>query len=382
LVFEVKSVRTLFAMRNLSAARGRLVVSIFGVAFASFLMAAQGGLLFGFTLAASRIVDALDADLWIVPKGIPAFDFVSILPSRYADLALAAPGVIATGLGVAGWTPFAKPNGDRMFVLVVGVEHGFLGRLPDLPKIGGRAGIAQAAISVDLTDASRLGVADHNPLAPEINLHRAQVVTVLQGFASFLGTPFVFAAYPDARTYVGVPAERAGFILVRVAQNANPVPARDWLRTRLPDADTWTKVEFSSRSRLFWLIQTGAGGALSLAAMLGFAIGMVIVAQTIYGLTAESVEEYATLRAMGATEDYVRAVVRTQALACGAVGGTIGLLMVKPFEALARGLVTWIDVPPWMFGVVALALCLMCLGAARIGVRPALAADPGRVFRA
>jgi putative ABC transport system permease protein len=375
-------VRTRFAVRNLGAARGRLVVSIAGVAFASFLMAVQGGLLFGFTLAASRVVDALDADLWIVPKGIPAFDFVSALPARYADLALATPGAVATGLGVAGWTPFAKPNGDRTFVLAVGVERGFLGSVPDLLEIGANHGLSEAAVSVDLTDAATLGVAGPNPAAPEIGLRRARVALLAEGFASFLGTPFVFAAYRDARGYIAMPPERAGFILVRLDAGADPIAARDWLRARLPDVDTWTKAEFSTRSRLFWLIQTGAGGALSLAVILGFAIGLVVVAQTIYGLTSEAVEEYATLRAMGATEGYVRAAVRTQSLACGAVGGVIGLLLVKPFEGLARGLVTWINVPPWMFGVVAVALCLMCLGAARIGVRPALTADPGSVFRA
>ena len=185
----------------------------------------------------------------------------------------------------------------------------------------------------------------------------------------------MFAAYGDAREYVAMPPERAGFVLVRLAPGADPIAARDWLRARLPDVDTWTRDEFSARSRLFWLVQTGAGGALSLAALLGFAIGLVVVAQTIYGLTAEAVEEYATLRAMGATEGYVRAVVRTQSLACGAGGGIVGLLLVAPFEGLARGLVTWIDVPSWMYGLVAVALCLMCLG--RGADRGAAGADGG-----
>lgn len=374
--------RNQFAFQNLLAARGRLAVSIAGVAFASFLMAVQGGLLFGFTQAASRMVDAIDADLWIVPKGIPAFDFVSALPARYADLALAAPGAISTGAGVAGWAPFARPDGGRTFVLVVGVERGFIGRMPDLLRIGADQGLAGSVVSVDATDITTLGVGQPEIRQPEIGLRRARVALVSSGFASFLGTPFVFAAYRDARSYIGIPGERAGFVLIRLAPGADQATAVAWLRARLPDADTWTKAQFSLRSRLFWLIQTGAGGALTLAALLGFAIGLVVVAQVIYGLTSESVDEYATLRAMGASEHYVRSVVRIQSLTCGALGGTAGLLLVAPFERQARGLVTWIDVPAWMYGVVAVALFLMCLGAARIGVQPALAVDPGRVFRA
>ncbi len=374
--------RTRFAIRNLLAARNRLIVSIAGVAFAAFLMAVQGGLLFGFTLAASRIVDALDADLWIVPRGVPAFDFVSVVPRRHADLALAAPGVTATGLGVAGWVPFAKPNGDRTVVLVVGVEPAFLGRVPDVARASLTSALTEFAIAVDRTDQAALGLPEPADTPPEIASRKASTALVTDRFASFLGTPFVFASYPDARLYLRMPTERTGFVLARLAPGADPIAARDWLRARLPDTDTWTSAEFSTRSRLFWLIQTGAGGALSLAAILGFAIGLVVVAQTIYGLTVEAVEEYATLRAMGASAGYVRAAVRTQSLVCGAIGGAIGLLLVGPFELAARHLVTWIAVPGWMFACVAVLLCVMCLGAARIGVRPALAADPGRVFRA
>jgi putative ABC transport system permease protein len=157
---------------------------------------------------------------------------------------------------------------------------------------------------------------------------------------------------------------------------------RDALRARLPDVDVWTASELSWRSRLFWLMQTGAGGALTVAAVLGFGIGLVLVAQTIYSITTENIEEYATMKAMGATDGDVRSVVLTQSLICGVLGGIAGLLLVEPAAAVLRGLVAWLVVPYWMYFAVSAALALLCVLASLIAARPAVTVDPGRVFRA
>src|SRR5262249_33444414 len=97
------SMKAALAVRNLRRSGGRLWVSLFGIAFATLLMAVQGSLLHSFTRAASQIVDAVDADLWIVGKGTPTFDYVSPIPERYAFLALGVDGVRDAGRGIAGW---------------------------------------------------------------------------------------------------------------------------------------------------------------------------------------------------------------------------------------------------------------------------------------
>jgi hypothetical protein len=92
-----RSMKVALAVRNLRRSGGRLWVSLFGIAFATLLMAVQGSLLHSFTRAASQIVDAVDADLWIVGKGTPTFDYVSRSPSATpsslsVSMACAMPG--------------------------------------------------------------------------------------------------------------------------------------------------------------------------------------------------------------------------------------------------------------------------------------------------
>lgn len=375
------STKAVLALRNLTRSGGRLWVSLFGIAFATFLMAIQGSLLHSFTLAASRVVDAVDADLWIVGKGTPTFDYVSPIPERYVFLALGVDGVRDAGRGIAGWAPLQRANGDRTLIMLIGVERGYGGGLPTVSQLAAGQGLSDSALIIDATDARTLGFSGQ-PQTVQIAARRGHFITQTEGFASFLGSPLIFTEYTDAHRYLRFERTQVSFLLLKVAPVAEPVSVRDALRARLPDIDVWTKEEFSQRSRQFWLLQTGAGGALTLAAILGFCIGLVLVAQTIYSITSENIEEYATLKAMGASNGDVRSVVLIQSIVCGILGGVIGLILVQPAATLMKSIVTWIAVPHWMYVVVSIALFFLCVLASLIAARPAITVDPGRVFRA
>ena len=377
----VLPMRIRYAWRNLLIARGRFLISLFGIAFAAFLMAMQGSLLYGFALASSRIVDAIDADIWIVGPGTAAFEYGAGIEERLAWLAPGVAGVAAAGRGASGWTELQKVNGDRFSVIAVGVDRGFLGRIPDVrPQLSSSA-TYDAVAAVDASALSVFGIASL-PATIEIGGHRADVVLATQGFASFLGTPFLFADLANVRRFLNRGPNLLNFVVVRVQDGHEVRTVRDALRQRFQNVDVLTRQEFSNRCKLYWLVQTGAGGALFLATILGFLIGVSLVAQTIYSQTVESVEEYATMKAMGASNQYVVSIVLAQSLICGAIGAFIGLALVGPFAALARGIVQWVVVPGWIYVLVVIAVALLCVIAAIIGSRPAVSIEPARVFRA
>jgi putative ABC transport system permease protein len=375
------SKRALLAYRNLRRAGGRWWVSLFGIFFATFLMSIQSSLLYGFATAASRMVDAVDADIWMVAKGTPAFEFASPIAERYADIALGVDGVSTTGRGVASWAPFQRGDGERTYVLAVGIEDAFRGRIPSLTGRSAAAGISDSGLMIDETDVRTL---DYQNGVEHVQLsgRRGYLFGTTAGFSTFLGLPLVMGSYADVRRYLRYDRTEVGMVLVRVSRGIDSEVVRDRLRQRFEDLDVWTTAEFSSRSRAYWLIKTGAGAALSVAAILGFAVGLVMVAQTMYALTAENIEEFATLRTFGASDADIRSIVMTQSLICGLIGGSAGLVVVKPFAGLVRTSITWIFVPGWMYVLIPALVLLLCIGAALIAVRPALSIDPARVFRA
>src|SRR5262249_12520393 len=154
------------------------------------------------------------------------------------------------------------------------------------------------------------------------------------------------------------------------------------LQSELPEVDVWTRQEFSRQAQLFWIGKTGAGGALLTAAVLGFLVGLVIVSQNIYATTMENIEEFATLKAIGASRTFIQQVVLSQALACGVAGSILGLVATYPLIDAVSGSIPWIFTPWWLpGGMIALGL-LMCAAASLISVRRAVSVEPARVFRA
>jgi putative ABC transport system permease protein len=96
----------------------------------------------------------------------------------------------------------------------------------------------------------------------------------------------------------------------------------------------------------------------------------------------ENLEEYATLKAIGATKLMVCNIVLLQALSAGIAGCVVGLACISPCVKLALGAIPWLYVPWWIYPWTAGLTLLMCTIAPITSVRRALFVDPAKVFRA
>ena len=366
------------AWQNILHDKVRFLVTVLGIAFAVLLMVFQGSLLFGFLRAASKLIDSTESDVWITAKGVVCFDFPATLSKRFAEIAKGVSGIEQTSRIVTGFAEYKKPDGAHQPVALVGADATVGAAFP-VPQVSGAA--EPDTLFVDETNRGVLSLY-RIPLDTEINRRRARIVGTVAGFSSFLGCPYIFASYNDASRYLGVGSEEAMYLLFRLAPGVSPQRVKKDLQARLPEVDVWTREEFAQRSRLYWIVQTGAGGGILTAAVLGFLVGMVVVSQTIYSATMEKLEEFATLKALGASRAYVIGVVLVQALICGIVGCCLGLAATYPLVNAARAVISWIYVPWWLpVATVAPGLGMCCL-ASIVSIRTALSVEPAKVFRA
>jgi putative ABC transport system permease protein len=372
-------VPTTLVFANLLRNRTRLVVALVGVAFSIFLMVFQASLLIGFIRATGGVIRSVDGAVWIVPRGLPCFDFAARVPRRFADLARQAAGVDDVVAVEAGFATLVRPDGARRAVLLVGAEPSAGPRFPFPADPGGT--IVPDGITIDHSNAALLGIRAQ-PVRLEVAGRRAIAVREVDGFGSFLGSPYVFAGYGDARRMLRAGPEDTSFLVVRLTDGADAGAVVETLRRRLPESDVLTRGEFAARSASFWLVQTGAGGAILVAALLGFAVGLVITSQTMYANTMEQIDEFATLKAIGAENDTVARLVLCQATLVGAAGASIGTLVTWPLVTLAREyLVAWIATPWWLRAAAPLAGVLMCCLGSLASVRRVIAVDPVTILR-
>ncbi|PYU38442.1 MAG: hypothetical protein DMG56_08905 [Acidobacteria bacterium] len=369
------------AWQNIVHDRARFSVTVLGVSFAVFLMVFQGSLLAGFLRAASRLIDASDSDIWITARGVQAFEFGIPIEGRLREMAAGVPGVLETSRVCMAFAVYRTPNGKQQVVALVGADRNVGKRFPAPDAHGSTEGMSPDAMLYDVSDRDLIQVTAL-PTEVEVNRHRASIEGQIEGYGAFLGVPFLFTSYRNATRYLAFGPEEAMYVLLRVDRAHSISDVQQSLRQRLPEVDVLTRDEFASKSRTYWTIRTGAGGAILTAAVLGFLIGLVVVSQTVYANTMENIEEYATLKALGASHAFVARIVLTQALICGALGSILGLLAVVPTIRYAKSLISWLYTPWWLLLVMVVPSLAMCSLASIASVRSALTVEPGRVFRA
>jgi putative ABC transport system permease protein len=369
------------AWQNITHDHSRFLITVAGVSFAAFLMVFQGSLLAGFMRAASKLIDSTDSDIWITARGVQAFEFGANIDDRVRQMAMGIPGITETGRACIAFAVYRKPNGKQQVVALVGADRNVGVRFP-LPRIDGAVEKASPdAIAFDRSDRDVIEVSSL-PQEIEINRQRARMEQVIQGYAGFLGVPSLFTSYQNAARYLGFGPNDGMYVLLRVDPQYSIRETQLTLQRRLPEVDVLTRDQFAHKSRMYWMMKTGAGGAILAAAVLGFLIGLVVVSQTMYANTMENIEEYATLKALGARGSFVTRIVLVQALVCGAVGSLVGVAAVIPSMQGTRSLIPWIYTPWWLPAVSILLSLLMCSLAAVSSIRTALTVEPARVFRA
>lgn len=365
------------AIANLLYDRMRFAVTVAGIAFSAFLMAFQGSLLAGFLRASSRVIDSVGADLWIVARGAKSFDFAAPLPENYKWMARGLDGVESVSQVVTGLGFWQRPDGTRQTVSIVGADRDIDGQYP----IHSTDVLRSETVLVDASDVENLN-ARQAAAGVEINGRRVRVARTVGDFATFLGTPYIFMTLRDARRCLGAADDSAMFLAVRLRPGADTARVQRALQARIPEADVWQSDQFAFRAKRYWTLQTGAGGALVTAGLLGFVVGVLIVSQTVYATTMEHIEEFATLKALGASSWQVAGIVVVQSLAGTLCGLVLGVAAAYPLMEAARPLIAWIYTPWQLTAAVAVSAIVMAMLASVAAARAALGVEPGRVFRA
>jgi putative ABC transport system permease protein len=368
------------AYRNLFHDRLSLTVTLVGIVFSVVLVAVQFGLYLGSENRIAAMFDHVTADLWVVPYGTKSFDDPALLNGRERHPILSTPGVAGVQELAVGFVNWRKRGGGTTAALLVGSDTTQDGSLPwDITQGSTAALSAPSAVAVDDTYFGELGIERTGDRA-EVNNTQVTVTAVTHGIRSFTTLPYVFTTLATARTLLDAAPDQASYMLVRVAAGSDIEAVRAALAARLPDADILTHHEFRKRSLDYWLFETGAGAALIAGAILGIIVGIVIVAQTLYASTKDHLNEFATLRALGASARYIHKVILMQAILSAAIGYVLGM-MLSFIVIWASSKTTLLIVMTPKLGLLLLVLTVgMCTLAAICAIFKVTRIDPAVVF--
>jgi putative ABC transport system permease protein len=368
------------AYRNLFHDRLSLLVTLIGIVFSVVLVAIQCGLYLGSQRTIATVIDRASADLWVVPIGTKSFDDPSLLIGRERHAILSTPGIGRVEPMVVGFSAWRKPQGGKKAFILVGLDYTNGGLAPWDIEQGNIAELsAPNGIAIDQSYFKDLGIEKLGDYA-EVNNQKVRVAAVTKGIRSFTTLPYGFTTIARARQLTGANSDQSTYQLVTLAKGADLETVKSALQARLPDTEVLTQAEFRERSLTYWLFKTGAGMALISGAVLGIIVGVVVVAQTLYASTKDHLNEFATLRALGASAGYIHAVILIQAILSALIGYLLGIGLAYAVVRAAKGTTLNVVMTPQLAGWLFALTLGMCIIAAISAIFKVTRIDPAGVF--
>jgi len=377
------------AWLQLSKDKLRLVVALAGVAFAVILVSMQLGFRAAVYASAVRYHEHLRYDLVMVNPKTPFIGLPESFTRRRLYQALGADEVESVTplyLQQAFWKNPWRHNARNIVVLgfdpardvlaLSGVERSRNRlKLPDVALFDAESRPEFGPVAAEFERAG--------PLVAEVNDRRVTVVDLFH-----LGTSFGIdgsLVTSDLNFLRLFPSRIPGLVdlgLIQLRQGADPDAVRARLSAALErDVDILTRRQFIAREEEYWGQTTPIGYVFGFGALMGLAVGGVIVYQILFSDVSEHLAEYATLKAMGYTNRHLAGLVLREAGILALLGYIPGILVVLALYAVTAE-ATRLPLsmtPSRAAGVFALTLA-MCGISAVMALRKVRTADPAEVF--
>lgn len=369
------------AYRTLLYDRGKLFAGLIGVVFSVVLVNIQGGLFFGLMNKASLLVDRSNADIWVGHKGMHNVDFPHGLPERWVHRIRSVPGVERAEPFHVSFSEMSLPDGKFEGVVLVGsVEGSDLGRAYTIVEGPADALSYHDAVLVDRCDDEKLADPRLGELR-EIGGRRVRICGKSEGVLSFLVTPYVFTTYARARSLASTDPSLASYFLVRLEKGADSDAVCQEIRRRLGDVTAVPASQYAATSVQFWMTRTGIGISFGAATCMGLLVGLIMVAQTLYAMVLDRLEEFATLKAIGSTERELVILLGGQASLVAGLGIGIGLVMTVIVQAVCSTPRAEILIPIGLYLASAVLVFAICLFASALPYLRVRRVDPHSVLQ-
>ncbi|AFZ54388.1 ABC transporter permease DevC [Cyanobacterium aponinum] len=382
--------KTPLAWLQLSKEKIRLLIAIAGISFADILMFMQLGFKTALLNSAVRIHENIKGDIFLISPQSDALIGMKSFSSRRLYEALAVKEVESINPLYIGFTTWKNPLNQKTRQIMImgfnpkepifnlsGVQKNLdklkqpdqvlfdtdsrpeFGPIPELFQEGKTVKTEISNRQIEVAGLFTIGAtfgADGNIITSDLNFLR------------------IFAQRDKGLIDVGV---------INLEEDANTEAVIKTLKNKLSSGDVLvlSRDEFVNYERSYWENTTAVGFVFTLGTVMGLIVGTVIVYQILYTDVADHLPEYATLKAMGYTNNYLLVLVFQQAIILACIGFLPGLgfsAFLYSVTAKATGLPIFLS-KSLIISVFLLTL-FMCGFSGAIAVNKLKSADPADIF--
>lgn len=378
--------------------RFRSLVAVAGIAFIVILMFMQLGFQDALYSSATQVHRNLRGDLFLVSSQYKALTANQSFFRTRLYQALGFSGVESVSPMYLGFAKFKNPdNGQKYSIYVIGFEPGKPVmnltevdnnldkiKIPDVvlfdrnsrPEFGDVAEKFEREKSEQMIEifpfsaltGYRVRVGGLFSLGPSFGVDGNLIVSD----STFL------RIFPNSR-----PAEMIDVGAITLEPGANPQKVLQELQANLPnDVIVFTRQGFIDFEKEYWANRTPIGFILNLMLSMASVVGIVIVYQILYSNISNQIVAYATLKAIGYSNNYLFSVVFQQAFILAVLSYIPGLFFSLGLYDFAMEVTKL----PIMMSfnnaiLVIVSTILMCMTSGALAIRQLRSTDPADIFK-
>lgn len=315
------------AFRNLFQNKVRLVISVGGVALALLLVLSLDAIFTGVEQRITVYIDKSGADIFVAQSGVRNMHMAaSSLPDSVRRKVKAVTGVAAV-TPILYLTNMVVIGDERNLAYIIG--------MPEKAEFGGpwevssgRSLPGEGEAIIDRSVAENSGVT----LGDEVEILGEEFEVVgLSEETSSLVNSVAFISMKDFEELRGS-YETFSFLLVKVSAGESPEVVATRIQARVRDVTVQTREDFARQERQ--VVKDMSTDVITIMNLIGFLIGLAVMALTVYTATLARRAEYGVLKALGARNGRLYQAVLAQALLSVAFGFAIGLAVTFLLSAI------------------------------------------------
>jgi len=373
------------ALKMLTGDRSKYFGIIFGVTFASLLIAQQGAIFCGLMLrTSSQIYDISGADIWVMDPGMQFVDDIKPLSDNELYRVRGVSGVKWAVRLYKGIARSRFSDGKFQQFILLGLDDATMVGAPREMVVGSLADLRKPdAVIMDEGGYKYLWPGEPVELGRtfEMNDRRAVLVGLCKASPTFQTFPVVYTRYSQATMFVPHERKLMSFVL---AEPNDDVPASEVCRniTEQTGLKAETQDQFIWTTMWYYMIRTGIPINFGITIFLGFIVGTAIAGQTFYLFVIENLRQFGSLKAMGVTNTRIIGMILLQSVVVSILGYSLGVGLAALFGELNKNNETLAFFMPWqILAITGGAVFLIGILSSLLSVRRVMVLEPAIVFR-
>ena len=311
---------TRLAFRNLFQNKVRLVISVGGVVLSLLLILALDAVFAGVERQITAYIQHSGADVWVSQEDVLNMHMASSsLPDSVARKVKNVPGV-ASVTPIMYLTNNVIVGDERNLAYIIGLpEKAVLGGPWQIFSGRSLPGEFQAIIDRNVAEKSGIGLGDQVEILGE----EFDVIGLSEGTASLVNS-VAFISMDDFEDLRGS-YSTVSFLLVKVLDGESPEAVAARIQDRVREVTAQSGSAFAAQERK--VVRDMSTDVITIMNLIGFLIGLAVMALTVYTSTLSRRREYGMLKALGARNRDLYVAVLAQAFFSVILGFYFGLLV-------------------------------------------------------